>query len=164
MTEITDANLFNLFAGEQNIEDMRWLGMDIYFLVHRLDIDSETIETEHRSITQSDLQDIKSVFAGKLRSLPTTEYLLLILWLREVKFTMPSLLESDKIDFVQDAFSMNHLNIDAATVEWEFRYCSIRDTLARDSVLVKQLREPIVSRIIFLRRKARVLPKNCSME
>ena len=121
MDEITTtANLFKLFAGEQNIADMRWLGEEIYFFVGRLDIGSGQVETYPCSITQSDLEDIKNVFIGGLRSLPTTEYLLLILWIREDKFKIDSLLEIDQFDFVQNAFALNGINIKPETVAWGF--------------------------------------------
>ena len=120
MTEITTANLFKLFAGEQNINDMRWLGEDIYFIVGRFDIDSEQIETYYCSITQSDLKDIFNVFTDGMRSLPTTEYLLLVLWIREEKFKTDSLLELDRLDFVKNAFALNGIEIAPETIAWEF--------------------------------------------
>jgi hypothetical protein len=119
MTEITDANLFKIFAGEQNLDNMRFNGDNIIFFVGRFDIDSEQIETYPCSITRNDLMDIKNVFTS-LRSLPATEYLLLMLWIREVKFKTDSLLEFDRIDFVQNAFTLNGINIDTEKVVWEF--------------------------------------------
>jgi len=122
MDEITTtADLFKLFAGEQNIADMRWLGEEIYFFVGRLDIGSGQVETYPCSITQSDLKDVVDIFTGSLRTLPTTEYLLLILWIREDKFKIDSLLEIDQLDFVQNAFALNGINIKPETVAWEFK-------------------------------------------
>ena len=119
MTEITDANLFKLFAGEQSIDKMRLFREDIHFCEYMFDPDTEQIEPRHRSIVRSDFKDIKRVFTS-MRSCPTTEYLILILWIREVKFKMDSLPDADKLGFVKKAFDLNGINIDIDVV-WEFQ-------------------------------------------
>ena len=121
MTEIAIVDLFKLFAGEQNIDKVQLVGENIYFFVGRFDVDSGQVKTHPHSITQNQLNDIKDVFTVGLRTLPASEYLLLILWIREDIFKTDSLLESDRIDFVQKAFDLNDIKIKPETVKWEFQ-------------------------------------------
>ena len=121
MTEMTDANLFKLFVGKQSIDTLRWSGEDIIFFVRRLDLDTEKMEDYRCCIKQNDFKEIKDVFTGSLQSLSTAEHLLLLLWIREVKFMMDSLQDTDRLGFVQNAFALNNIEIDVETVKWEFQ-------------------------------------------
>ena len=122
MPEITNANLFELFAGNGNIDKIRWSGEEMNFFVRRLNLDTGEMEDSRCCITQNDFQDIRGIFTdGSLKSLTHTKHLLLILWIREVRFMKGSLQNIDKLEFIQNAFALSGNEIDEPTVEWEFQ-------------------------------------------
>jgi hypothetical protein len=80
------------------------------------------MEPHHCSIGLEDLEDIKDIFnSSVLQSLSHTEYLLLMLWIREVMFIMGALPDSDRFGFVQNVFILSGIDIDEATMREEFR-------------------------------------------
>jgi hypothetical protein len=122
MPQITDANLFELFAGKGNIDKIRWSGEDMNFFVNRLNPDTGEMEESRCCITQNDFQNIREIFTdGSLKSLSHTEYLLLILWIREVRFMKGSLQDIDRLEFVQNAFAFSGNEIDEPTVRLKFQ-------------------------------------------
>ena len=118
MTEITneDIALLGLFAGKtQDIDKIQrqrgYINFDVY-------IDAETSSAIHwRSIEESVFDEIKDVFIGPLRFRPYyAEQMLLALWIREDKFAMGALKKDDILDFIQDSFDFNCIEVEDATV------------------------------------------------
>ena len=122
MTQITDTKLFTLFTGQQDLDKITRNGEHLVSCVRRLNFETEEMEDFHCSVYQDDLEDIKDIInSGVLRSLPSSEHLLLILWIREILFGMGSLPDSDRLGFVQNVFAISGIDIGEATMEAEFR-------------------------------------------
>ena len=68
------------------------------------------------SIKQSDLDDIKNIFPGILRSLPIAKQLLLVLWIREIKFATHPLTNDEMFDYVQGVFASSDIDINCEEV------------------------------------------------
>jgi DNA-binding PadR family transcriptional regulator len=108
MTEITRIDLWELFIGTQNIKcGMKFKSGYIEYRVCTPG-DAETTGTTLRhSIKESDLDDIKDIFADISWSRqPLSGYLLWILWIRRAIFRIFDLTENDKISFTRTAFAL----------------------------------------------------------
>jgi len=100
-------------------------GEELVSFVYRLNLDTLEMEDCRCSIHEGDLECVKDVFNnGNLRSLSATEFLLMILWIRENLFMMDSLQNDDRLDFIKSAFALtgafNGIDIDEEKVVCEF--------------------------------------------
>ena len=121
MTEIIDVgtDLLDVFIGRQNIDkdSIRSNDNDISFDMCARDSDGET----EKNIKRSTIDDVEDFFADTLQSRPFAQHLLLLLWIREVEFTMGTLKDDDVYDFLQkSAFALYNVDLDEETVEYEF--------------------------------------------
>lgn len=121
MAKIMNADVLELFAGKQEVANSKTRDNYIAFCVCRYNPKTKTKEKIDRSIKRSDFENIKVAFTGVTRSLPFTDYLLWLLWIREVKFGMePSLKTSDMFHFVHDAYTLctDDTTAKAITIKW----------------------------------------------
>ena len=121
MIEITNGKLFSLFTGQNDIDKILRNGDEFFSCACRLNLDTEKMEDYRYSVNKSDLECVNDVFSSNLRSLSTTEYLLLILWIRQVIFMIDSLQDHEKLNFVQGTFALNGIDINKETVLWKLR-------------------------------------------
>ena len=121
MTEIINAgtDLLDVFIGRQNIDNdsIRLNDDDISFDLCARDSDDDAGKT----IRRSTMDDVENFFADTLQSHPFAKHLLLLLWIREVEFSMGALRDEDVYDFIQKgAFAFYSIDLDDETVEHEF--------------------------------------------
>jgi len=128
MTELNRIEVLEHFIGKQNIVDTRWSKGYINFEAHS---PIKTTGTTIRSIKDSDLDDIKDIFTGVLRSRPFTDRLLWLLWVREVKLNLGALKEEDMLSFVHCAYVLDNDKIDIDKIVRGF------DTLEQKEYLLK---------------------------
>ena len=99
MTENINAapDLLDVFIGRQNIDSIRLNDDDISFDLCARDSDDNAEKTIRRS-------DVEEFFADSLRSRPFARHLLLLLWIREVKFNTKGLKAENAYEFFTKVF------------------------------------------------------------
>jgi len=93
MPEITDTDVLELFVGTRYTSD-----------------------SMRHSIKQSDFEAIKAAIVPRSSSI--ADYLLLLLWIREIKFGMPPQSRADVIIFIQNACTLGGVEV-GDEIEWK---------------------------------------------
>ena len=135
--DVKRVELWDFFVGIQNIKGhFQWEGDYIKFRVHTPSDAETTGTTISHSIKHSDIKDIEDVFYDvSWASVPSPDYLLWILWIREEIFDIRSpLKESDKNNFVQRAFALSDQDIDGETERDMFDILLLEGYLEESSV------------------------------
>ena len=137
MTEIERVDLWELFVGTQNIKGhFRIRGDYIIFRVHTPGDAGTTATTLRHSVKISDLEDIEEIFNDvSWSSVPSADYLLWILWVREERFDMRSpLKKNDQLSFAKRAFSLIKQNIGNKTIGEVCDFLLRGDYFQKDSI------------------------------
>ena len=121
MTETINVgtDLLDVFIGRQNIDNdsIRLNDDGISFDLCARDSDDNTVKT----IKRSDIEDVEDFFADSLQSRPFARHLLLLLWIREVKFKTKGLEEERVYDFFRKGvFAFHDIDLDEETLWNEF--------------------------------------------
>ena len=120
MTEIPRTVLLELFIGKQTVSNVRLNAGSINFDVCEPDTETETGKVDPRTVSQGDLEDIAGFFSNTLQSRPFAKHLLQILWIREFRFNMGLLENSNMYDFIHDVFCLHGVDLDEETIQYEF--------------------------------------------
>ena len=119
MTENINAapDLLDVFIGRQNIDSIRLNDDDISFDLYARDSD----DNAEKTIRRSDVEDVEEFFADSLQSRPFARHLLLLLWIREVKFNTKGLKAENAYEFFYKGFlSLYDISVDEDTLWNEF--------------------------------------------
>ena len=130
MTEITYADLLEVFYDYRNVDKVRTDDSDIFFDLREPAPDSE----KGRVIRECDVEDVRRFFSCSLQRRPFAKHLLQVLWIREVKYAMGPLNDDDFYNFAHKAFGFYGIGIDDETMEDELLGLLSEDYLRENSL------------------------------
>ena len=126
--KISDLEFIKLLVGGREIRIEGDMNETIDFRVRRRSLEWDSCGR----IAKSDFEVIKNIFPGILRTLPITKQLLLILWIREIKFATDPLSDDEMYDYIPGVFAFNRIKISNKRVLKELNVLIDNECLVED--------------------------------